>query len=136
MVPTDDLKILSGIDTAGWPENDDLRDDVEAPLLAAAAAYFIRAKTPRNKPVDPVARFHLGNGARLERINYLGDRSAKGLSQSHGLMVNYLYDLAAIEQNHESYAEHAEVVVSTAVRKLLRAPAPARDATLQHNRST
>ena len=53
-----------------------------------------------------MARFHLGNGARLERLNFLADTSARGLQQSHGLMVNYLYDLDDIEKNHEAYAQH------------------------------
>ena len=67
-----------------------------------------------------MARFHLGNGARLERINFLGDTSKKGLSQAHGLMVNYLYDLDDIEKNHEAYAEGRRVVASSAVRRLVR----------------
>ena len=72
-----------------------------------------------------MARFHLGNGARLERLNFLGDTSPKGLQQAHGLMVNYCYDLDDIEKNHETFAEKGEVVASAAVRKLLRAvPAP------------
>jgi malonyl-CoA decarboxylase len=75
-------------------------------------------------PLDAVARFHLGNGARLERINWLGDTSDRGISQSYGLMVNYLYDLEDIEKNHEAYAETRTVVASSAVRRLVRkAPA-------------
>lgn len=132
----EDLAALAGVREEGWLEDADRSDDLEAPLLAAAAAYFMRAKTSRNKPVDAVARFHLGNGARLERINFLGDRSARGLRQSHGLMVNYLYDLAAIERNHEAYAEDREVVVSSAVRRLLRPVAPPRDTAPHLNRTT
>jgi len=64
-----------------------------------AAYYFLKAKNPRGKPVDPVARFHLGNGARLEQINWLGDTSTKGLRESAGVMVNYLYQLDDIEKN-------------------------------------
>ena len=81
---------------------------------------------PRSRtgaPVDPVARFHLGNGARLERINWLADMSETGLAQSHGLMVNYLYELADIEKNHEAFAQQRTVVASSAVTKLVRAPA-------------
>ena len=62
----------------------------------------------------------LGNGARLERLNFLGDRSDKGLQQSHGLMVNYLYALDRIEENHEAYAERGRVAASPEVRKLRR----------------
>ena len=79
-------------------------------IQIAAANYQVNAKTPQNRPVDPVARFHLGNGARLERLNPFGDVSRKGLKQSHGLMVNYLYDLASIEVNRETFAESGEVV--------------------------
>ena len=68
--------------------------------------------------IDPVARFHLGNGARLERINPRGDLSPSGMRQSLGLMVNYLYDLDEIEANHEAYANRGAVAASSAVRKL------------------
>jgi malonyl-CoA decarboxylase len=66
-----------------------------------------------------VARFHLGNGARLERLNFLGDVSPNGLRQSHGLMVNYLYALDEIEKNHEAFAERGVVAASGEVRKAL-----------------
>ena len=71
-------------------------------------------------PLDPVARFHLGNGARLERINWLADTSARGVKQSAGLMVNYLYKLDDIEQNHEAYAREGRVAVSDQVKRLLK----------------
>ena len=77
------------------------------PLLRAAAWYYLRARTPRGTPLDSVARFHLGNGARLERLNFAADTSERALRQSHGLMVNYLYDLEHIEKNHEAYAAAA-----------------------------
>jgi len=91
-------------------------------LLRAAAWYFLRARNERGTPVDPVARFHLGNGARLERINWLGDMSDRAMAQAHGLMVNYLYDLDEIEKNHEAYAEQRTVVAASGVQRLLRAP--------------
>ncbi len=78
------------------------------------------AKNERGRPLDPVARFHLGNGARLEQLDMLGDPTAKGLAQSHGLMVNYLYDINQIEKNHEAYAESGRIVASNAVRKKLK----------------
>jgi malonyl-CoA decarboxylase len=80
----------------------------------------MHARTSRGTPRDSVARFHLGNGARLERINFLADVSVKTLRQSHGLMVNYQYVLGDIEKNHEAYAEHRTVVASTAVSRLAR----------------
>ena len=69
-----------------------------------------------------MARFHLGNGARLERINWLADTSDKAIAQAHGLMVNYLYELDDIEKNHEAYAEGPTLVASNAVQRLLRPP--------------
>jgi malonyl-CoA decarboxylase len=95
------------------------------PLIEQAAAiYLLEAKAGSGKPADPVARFHLNNGAALERINFCGDTSPKGMRQSHGIMVNYLYDLGAIERNHEAYANAGEVAASAAVRKMLNGDEP------------
>ncbi|WP_439497309.1 malonyl-CoA decarboxylase [Bosea sp. (in: a-proteobacteria)] len=85
-----------------------------------AAHYLLRARTSSGRVIDPVARFHLGNGARLERINVGGNMSARGLRESYGVMVNYRYDLDEIEVNHEAFASRDTVVASSAVRKLLR----------------
>jgi malonyl-CoA decarboxylase len=71
-----------------------------------------------------VARFHLGNGARLERINWRADASSKGIAQSYGMMVNYVYDLAMVERNHEEYMNRHHVVCSGAIEKLARAAEP------------
>lgn len=90
----------------------------EQPLLALAAEYFLHAKNDGGLPLDPVARFHLGNGARLERLNWRGDLSASGLRQAAGLMVNYRYELRQIEKNHEAYANQGAVAASPEVRKL------------------
>ena len=99
-----------------WSGNAAIADRIKEPLLSAAATYLLEARTAKGKPIDPVARFHLGNGARLDRLNFLGDRSRKGLAQAHGLMVNYLYDLDSIEQNHEAFAERGEVVAAPSVK--------------------
>ena len=115
---------LAALPETGVPADPAARETLRAPLAAAAAAYFLEAKNRGGRPLDPVARFHLGNGARLERLNLYGDVSPKGLKQSHGLMVNYLYDLDRIEANHEAYAERAEVIAAPAVRKLLRPHTP------------
>ncbi|MGZ5837340.1 MAG: malonyl-CoA decarboxylase domain-containing protein, partial [Xanthobacteraceae bacterium] len=71
-------------------------------------------------PYDPVARFHLGNGASLERLNWPADLSDRGVKQAYGLMVNYRYDLGEIEQNHEAFAEHRTIVAAPAIVKLAR----------------
>jgi hypothetical protein len=96
---------------------------VHEPLLRAAAWYYLRARSLRGTPLDSVARFHLGNGARLERLNFLADTSERALQQSHGLMVNYLYDPEHIEQNHEAYAQQHAIVAASVVTRLVRAPA-------------
>jgi malonyl-CoA decarboxylase len=115
------------LDEPGWKDDPEKVEKVRSVLLSAAAYYFLKGKDPKGRPVDPVARFHLGNGARLERLNFLGDVSAKGLKQSHGLMVNYLYALDEIEKNHEGFAEKGLVAASSMVRKALRADLPSRD---------
>jgi malonyl-CoA decarboxylase len=118
-----DRGALAALDRPGWWQDIKTCEDIEEPLLRAAAWYFLHAKTKSGTPVDAVARFHLGNGARLERLNWLADRSERALGQSYGLMVNYLYDLEDIEKNHEAYAQHRTVVASSAVTRLARAPA-------------
>jgi malonyl-CoA decarboxylase len=103
------------------------RGDAEAPegeeLRLAAARYLVNARSAKGGPTDPVARFHLGNGARLEAVHPRGDLSAKGLRQSHGVMVNYLYDLDEIEANLLALSELDIVATSEGVRDLLE-PAP------------
>jgi malonyl-CoA decarboxylase len=117
-------KIASRGDFANPAELDAETRRAMAPFLEqAAAVYLVKAKDANQRPLDPVARFHLGNGARLERIHAWGDLSAKGLSQSCGVMVNYLYDPKAIEKNHEIYADSGDVVHSSAVRKILASDA-------------
>jgi malonyl-CoA decarboxylase len=111
---------LAHLDGAGWHADPIRTETVRKALLPAAAYYFLKAKTSKGRPIDPVARFHLGNGARLERIDWLGDVSAKGLRESAGIMVNYLYRLEDIEKNHEAYANDGAVVASSAVKKLLK----------------
>lgn len=106
--------------TEDWIETPEKQDSLRRALEPLAAEYFLKAKSRKGRPVDPVARFHLGNGARLERINWLGDRSPKGLRESAGVMVNYLYDLDEIEANHEAFLNKGEVVAASAVKKLLR----------------
>src|SRR6185295_16168986 len=77
--------------------------ELERTLVPLCAHYLLRVKQGA-EPADPVARFHLSNGARLERINWLGDTSAAGLCRSAGLTVNYVYHLADLERNHVAYA--------------------------------
>ncbi|MEK9672648.1 MAG: malonyl-CoA decarboxylase [Rhodospirillaceae bacterium] len=112
--------VWSAINEAGWQDNEYKRDKVAAALPQIAARYFLKAKRPDGQPVDSVARFHLGNGARLERINVMADLSKRGLKQAAALMVNYLYDPDKIEKNHEMFVNEGKIVASDAVRKLLK----------------
>jgi malonyl-CoA decarboxylase len=103
----------------------DLPDDQELAgrLLPLCAAYLVRARR-NGQLLDPVARFHLRNGARLERINWAADLSPQGLAGSAGMMVNYVYRLDQVERNHEDFVNRGRVVSSRRVDALVRA-APA-----------
>lgn len=120
-----DIAVFAKLAAPGWWKDEAAAQELRTPLMQAAAWYFLRARTRRGAPVDSVARFHLGNGARLERINWLGDTADKAIERAHGLMVNYLYDLDDIEKNHEAYAEGRAVAAASGVQKLLRAGASA-----------
>ncbi|MCB1745410.1 MAG: malonyl-CoA decarboxylase family protein, partial [Gammaproteobacteria bacterium] len=91
-------------------------------ILMRLCSQYLTSTTEgtRKRALDPVAHFHLSNGARVERINWYGDRSRRGLEQSTGMMVNYLYKLSDIEKNHEAYKDSGRIIYSSAVRKLLR----------------
>jgi malonyl-CoA decarboxylase len=89
--------------------------------LEGLAAWYLTREWREGHVLDPVARFHLGNGARLERVNWEADRSPKGLAQSFGMMVNYVYDLGDVERNHEEYVNRHRVVRSGSVEKLAAA---------------
>ncbi|MDG2174538.1 MAG: malonyl-CoA decarboxylase [Gammaproteobacteria bacterium] len=87
-------------------------------LLSLCAYYLLKIKS-RNKPSCPVARFHLGNGATLDSINWLADKSENGLKQSTGMMVNYIYDKSTLARNHEVYEQDNAIVCAAEVRQLL-----------------
>jgi malonyl-CoA decarboxylase len=119
-VTDEDRALLENLDKPDWFEDAELAGQLRAVLEPLAAYYFLKARTAKGRLIDSVARFHLGNGARLERVDWLGDLSPKGLRESAGIMVNYLYRLEDIERNHEAYANDGEVVASSAVKKLLK----------------
>ena len=95
---------------------------MEPLLTRLAAGYLLHEQAPRGAPraLDPVAHFHLSNGARIERLNWRGDISEKGLKEAAGLMVNYLYDPTKIEENHEAYAGEGKRPAASAIRRLNR----------------
>jgi len=119
-VSEEERALLAHLDDTDWFDNPELAAQLRPVIETLAAYYFLKARTGKGRLIDSVARFHLGNGARLERIDWLGDTSPKGLRESAGLMVNYLYRLDDIEKNHEAYANQGEVVASSAVKKLLK----------------
>ena len=95
-------------------------DKALRPILTRMAARFLTTTDERGRALDRVAHFHLGNGAIVERLNWLGDTSANGFKQSYGMMVNYRYKLSDVDANHEAYAT-GRVVASRDVRALARA---------------
>lgn len=101
-----------------WVENEVMRQGQKKNLLRLCAVYLTQI-SKRGQAIDPVARFHLGNGASIERINWAGDLSAKGLQQSAGLMVNYRYAPDQIVGNHEAYVSGGKIATSPKVRSLL-----------------
>jgi malonyl-CoA decarboxylase len=119
-VSDEERTLLESLDKPDWCENAELTAQLRAVLEPLAAHYFLKARTAKGRLIDSVARFHIGNGARLERIDWLGDLSPKGLRESAGIMVNYLYRLEDIEKNHEAYANHGEIAASSAVKKMLK----------------
>ncbi len=121
----DPAALLSGLlATERWWENPQLADALRLPLTRLCATYLttpVESRGAKGKaPADPVARFHLGNGARLERVNWLGNTAPRGIGESYGIMVNYLYDPDQIEASHEAFVR-GMVVRSAAVDALIAA---------------
>jgi malonyl-CoA decarboxylase len=115
-----------------WWEDPERAAALRKPLVRLCADYLV-GTTPRSG--DPVARFHLGNGARLERINWLGNVASRGIRESFGMMVNYLYDPETIEANHEAFVQDTYVARSASVDELLGGPtSPERKAEVRSTR--
>jgi malonyl-CoA decarboxylase len=102
-----------------WNSNEEFVDTVKPILLRLCTRYLLEERQGK-RALDPVANFHLANGARLERVNWLADESVSGMKRSWGIMVNYLYRLSDIEQNHEEYVSKGQVISSRAVKGLLK----------------
>lgn len=122
------MKMLSGSENpakslldhldSDWPRHPSTAEALKPILLRLATRYLMDEKK-NGRALDPVAHFHLFNGARLERINWLADTSSKGMAQSAGIMVNYHYKLGKIDDNHEEYARDGKIVASRQVRGYL-----------------
>jgi len=104
----------------GWQDDRTLSKAMRAPLLRLCGHYLVKERGPNKRALDPVAHFHLSNGASMERLNWMADRSPKGNQNSAGVMMNYLYDLNRIEDNHEAYTSTGEIKTSSSLRSLLK----------------
>ncbi|MBM68621.1 MAG: decarboxylase [Haliea sp.] len=118
LLSAEDASLLTALDTPRWLEDSALQARLKPLLMRLCARYLVQEKRG-SSPLDPVARFHLGNGASVARLNWLGDTSAKGLRQSAGLLVNYAYDLEEVEEHHEAFLNRGEIACAPAVKKLL-----------------
>jgi malonyl-CoA decarboxylase len=108
------------LDRPDWQLNEDIAGALKPILMHLVAGYLLyQRRESTGTALDSVAHFHLSNGAMVERINWLADISARGMQQSAGAMVNYLYDKAKIETNHEAYVTGSEIPASSGVRNLL-----------------
>ncbi|KAF0135948.1 MAG: malonyl-CoA decarboxylase, partial [Rhodospirillaceae bacterium] len=128
------LKTVTGIGAKGglkallaredWSGDEAVAVALKAPLTRLCARYLAVEKRPGSgsmpRALDPVAHFHLSNGARMERLNWLADQSPKGMHQSAGLMINYLYKLSEIDRNHEAYNTQGKVALSSQVRNWIK----------------
>jgi malonyl-CoA decarboxylase len=114
----EDKQVVAAIEDPAWHLGE-IPEALKTLLMRLCAHYLLRAKQG-DEPLDPVARFHLGNGASLDRINWLADSSEHGMSRSAGLMVNYVYWLAELEHNHEQYFKNHSIAASPGVERLAR----------------
>ncbi len=101
-----------------WLSDERLRNTLEAPLEKLCARYLLKEKSG-TRPIDPVAAFHLNNGARVNRILWLADTSPRGVKQSCGMMVSYRYDLSEVDDNHERFAHSGEIAAARRVKRLV-----------------
>lgn len=112
--------VSAGLEVDGWWDDEVLSEALKGPLMRGAARYLTTHKRRSGGAGDPVAHFHLSNGARMERLNWLGDRSANGFRQACGMMINYLYRLAEIDDNHEAYTDDGRIAQSSQIRSLAK----------------
>jgi len=117
---SDGERLKSALGRPNWYQDEQLAGALKMPVSRMAAQYLHGERRPDGKAKDPVAHFHLSNGARMERLNWLGDTSKKGLAQAHGMMINYLYRVSDIEGNSDAYSSSGKIAVSSSVKPLLR----------------
>lgn len=110
-------KVDALLRSSEWPEQPEVVSALEKPLLGLCAYYLVKARDGAGRPLDPVARFHITNGARVEGLNFLGNTAPNGLKESYGLMVNYLYEKDKLERYHEQFFQDGTVAASASLRR-------------------
>jgi malonyl-CoA decarboxylase len=116
----DPALVAKALERDNWWTESALCEALKAPMMRMAARYLMTARRANGTARDPVAHFHLANGARMERLNWLGDPSPNGLRQSCGMMINYLYKLSEIDGNHEAYSDGGRIIASSSMRALAK----------------
>ena len=116
-----DAEALASVRETGWQDHA-LTRDLARPVLMRLCAHYLLHERRNDRALDPVAAFHLKNGASIDRIHWLADTSRKGIEQSFGLMVNYEYLSWQIERNHEGYVKRGKIAASPKVTALLQKP--------------
>lgn len=115
-----DSSLAKLLEMPDWPQNTQICDLIQPILTRLAAQYLSEEKRSNGRAFDAVAHFHLTNGAQIKQLNWMGDQSEKGLHQSYGMMVNYLYQLDKIESNSTAYVERGEAMTSSTVKALIK----------------
>jgi len=118
VLSSEQKKLLRTIELDNWQDNLSQHDRLK-PLLLRLCAHYLYHEKRGSMPLDPVARFHLGNGAQIGQINWMGDTSRNGLKQSAAMLVNYRYELNKVEENHEAYVNDNEIACAKKVLDLL-----------------
>ena len=113
----EEASLTALLERSDWADDATISDELRGQLVPLCAYYLLHARQGQ-EPLDPVARFHLANGAHLERLNWLADNSPTGLRQSCGLMANYVYRTGDIESNHEAFVRDHAIVASRRVQQL------------------
>lgn len=119
LLTSEQKKLLRSIELDHWHEDTSLHDELK-PLLLRLCAHYLYNEKRGSMPLDPVARFHLGNGAQIGQINWMGDTSRNGLKQSAAMLVNYRYELNKVEENHEAYVNDNKIACAKKVSDLIQ----------------
>ncbi len=117
-ISKEDHELMLKIQSDDWFEDEKLLESLK-PALQRLVAYYLAYARKKDEPLDPVARFHLRNGARLKRLNWLGDCSPNGIRQSAGMLANYVYEPDKIVQNHEAHVKERKFAIDRKIYDLV-----------------